>query len=203
MAYLNELHPELFFVIPRPGGIANIELPEVTPQFLLDMEKGSKSSKSTMRSRSSLRSSRSRRSKSVVDATSIRLPRLPHPQRDADGAVGAVFGPGGERRGTTRRPDPIQDTVDLLAATLSAVMMMAAGKGHQIPRDHLRWALSFLENVKDELIDDKLVSYNDNGEGEAVDGSAGDVAVEPEIDAAEEPPAKEGGAEDAAAEEEE
>lgn len=28
MAYLQEDHPELFFVLPRPGGIAKIELPE-------------------------------------------------------------------------------------------------------------------------------------------------------------------------------
>nr|CAI5817681.1 unnamed protein product [Callosobruchus analis] len=157
MAYLNELHPEVFFAIPRPGGIANIELPEDSPQLSVDMEKGSKSSKSTMRSRASLRSSRSRRSKSVVDATSFmatpgyvcRDYRIRNAMQTAPWVLFSDLEASDEEQRAA--PDPVQDTVDLLAATLGAVMMMAAGKGGQIPRDHLRWALSFLENIKDEF----------------------------------------------------
>ncbi|CAH1970234.1 unnamed protein product [Acanthoscelides obtectus] len=214
MAYLQELHPELFFALPRPGGIANIELPEAAIQPNVDLERSSRSSRSTMRSRSSLRS---KRSKSVMDATSFmaspgyvsRDYRIRNAMQTAPWVLFSDMDTGDDDQRAA--PDPSQDIVDLLAATFSVVMVMANGKGGDIPRNHLRWALSFLENVKDEfgnappnvqgiinnikLIDDKLVSYNEGAET-AGDGSGGDVLAGTEPEPEPEPPTEEAPAEE-------
>lgn len=53
MAYLQENHPEVFFVLPRPGGIARIELPEDEIRVI------GKGSKATIKSYKSSRSKKS------------------------------------------------------------------------------------------------------------------------------------------------
>lgn len=60
MAYLQEIHPEIFFAIPRPGGIAKIEDSEETPTTTSKIT--TKSSKATVRSSKSTKSSSGRRS---------------------------------------------------------------------------------------------------------------------------------------------
>lgn len=64
MAYLQELHPEIFFAIPRPGGIAKIDLPE--DEFKV-VGKGSKATVKSSRSTRSTRSTRSGGRKSIFD----------------------------------------------------------------------------------------------------------------------------------------
>lgn len=61
MAYLGELHPELFIVPPRPGGLAKIVPPKPETEETTGPEKGSKVTnkaveKSSMLGKASVRS---------------------------------------------------------------------------------------------------------------------------------------------------
>lgn len=49
----------------------------------------------------------------------------------------------------TKPPNPLQDSIDILAIVVTTVMLLAAGYG-EIPKNHLRWTLSYLECVQDE-----------------------------------------------------
>ncbi|KAJ8942759.1 hypothetical protein NQ314_009970 [Rhamnusium bicolor] len=78
-------------------------------------------------------------------------------------------------------PDPVHDSLTILAITITTIMLMAA-KHSDIPKEHLRWALSYLECVKDEygnappnvrgimnnikLLDDSVSTFFDEMGGE-------------------------------------
>ncbi|XP_023013461.1 uncharacterized protein [Leptinotarsa decemlineata] len=190
MAYLNETNPEVFFVLPRPGGIANIELPE--PEIPL----GPKGSKGTLKSSRSLRSTRSTRSKSksIIDArfftstpgTTSREHRIHH----ALTTVPWILFDDDEEYADEKplQPNPLQDTIDMLAISITTIMLLAAGH-KDISKDHLRWTLSYLECVRDEfgcnppnvtgiinhirMIDGNLESFNETLEAEVEMGGFG------------------------------
>ncbi|KAG5891875.1 hypothetical protein JTB14_015893 [Gonioctena quinquepunctata] len=151
MSYLNETNPEIFFAIPRPGGIANIEVPE--PDILLLEEKDSKG---TVRSSKSMRSSRTRsKSKSIVDprifsSTPNTTSREHRIQQALWTVPWVLFDDDNEvSEDVTQLPNPLQDTIDMLAISITTIMLLAANH-KEISTDHLRWTMSYLECVKDE-----------------------------------------------------
>ncbi|XP_057663910.1 uncharacterized protein LOC130898545 [Diorhabda carinulata] len=147
MAYLNESHPEVFFTIPRPGGIAKIELP---PEAQIDSR--GKSSRTTIASRRSIRS-RSSRSKSAAFESFFQTP-VGGTTREFRVTTAMISSPWALFDDTfeefPKPPNPAQDVIDLLAITISTIMLLAAGHD-SIPIEHQRWTLSYLENIRDEF----------------------------------------------------
>uniref|UniRef100_A0A6P7F5D7 Uncharacterized protein LOC114326486 n=1 Tax=Diabrotica virgifera virgifera TaxID=50390 RepID=A0A6P7F5D7_DIAVI len=180
MAYLNESHPEIFFAIPRPGGIAKIDLPEPFPGREIRTSKGTLISRRSVGSNRSMRSRRSSRSKSGFPVAEFLKVSPGYTTRDYRVTTAMVSSPWvlfDNSFEFPRPPNPAQDAMDLLAITLSTVMLLAAGHA-EIPKEHQRWTLSYLENVRDQfgnnppnvrgiinhmnMLDPELKSFNDN-----------------------------------------
>ncbi|XP_072377433.1 uncharacterized protein [Diabrotica undecimpunctata] len=203
MAYLNESHPEVFFAIPRPGGIAKIDLPEFAqPGREIRTSKGTLVSGRTLRSTRSIRSRGSTRSKSGFPVEEFFKVSPGYTTRDYRVTTAMVSSPWvlfDNSFEFPKPPNPAQDAMDLLAITLSTVMLLAAGHA-EIPKEHQRWTLSYLENVRDQfgnnppnvrgiinhmkMLDPELKSFNDN---DKVNNATEEVEAESGLETGTEP----------------
>ncbi|GJQ75660.1 hypothetical protein Trydic_g17735 [Trypoxylus dichotomus] len=150
---LNNTCPEIFETSPRPGGFLKVMVPTRSQDYMVDActcpttEHGSIPRKSAV----SLGSSRFDRStsfgqnlNSTLSAATSREFRIKRAIEEADWELTAVD----ETETVVGISSILQDTINMLAVSVSCVMLMAADL--PVPEDYLVWAQTYLQSIKDE-----------------------------------------------------
>lgn len=172
--FVTQTNPEIFSASPRPGGIAKIDIPP-KPNKLKEIaakaESLAKSGSSKKRS-SKIGGSKPKSETAVKEDTQSRKSLLtiatkydePKPLAADDcpreykvkQIISATpwsveFDEFSERTEENQRiPDPFQDSVDMLAMSISVIMLLSRGYD-QISETQFKWVISYLDCIRDEF----------------------------------------------------
>ncbi|ERL89970.1 hypothetical protein D910_07329 [Dendroctonus ponderosae] len=177
--FVAQTNPEIFSASPRPGGLAKIDVPPKPNKLLENAAKVRRESQpSTKSSRSRSRMSRTSSVKvkpTVKDSTSTSPSRKSlltvtttyQEPKDLDidscprefkvkQIIAATpwsvefdeyLEPSEESK---RILDPFQDSVDMLAMSISVIMLLSKGYA-EISNTHFKWVISYLDCIRDEF----------------------------------------------------
>lgn len=177
--FVAQTNPEIFSASPRAGGLAKIDIPPKPNKLRENAAKVRRESQSTTkvsRSRSrmsktsavkvkpvakdSTTTSPSRKSLLTVTTTFQEPKDLDIDSCPREFKVKQIIAatpwsvefddylePSEESK---RILDPFQDSVDMLAMTISVIMLLSRGYG-QISKTHFKWVISYLDCIRDEF----------------------------------------------------
>ncbi|KAF7265836.1 uncharacterized protein LOC143193961 [Rhynchophorus ferrugineus] len=152
--FINSTNPEIFSIVPRPGGFANIPVPEKTylkPKTISAGRRRSRSRADTSGVRRSLIAAPSAEISTGVSDYDACPRQYKISQIIAATPWSVEFDEFLEpSEYSARVVDPFQDSVDMLAMTISIIMLLSKGYD-KISESHFKWTLSYLKCIKDEF----------------------------------------------------
>ncbi|KAL1497254.1 hypothetical protein ABEB36_008248 [Hypothenemus hampei] len=166
--FVTQTNPEIFTATPRPGGVAKIEIPQKLNKL---KEKADKVQSSRSRSRvstpsiqkdSKIKQDTTTSKKSLLTLASTydevkyvdveTFPREYKVKQIVAATPWSVeFDEYLESSEDSRRiPDPFQDSVDMLAMSISVIMLLSRGYD-KISNTQYKWVISYLGCIRDEF----------------------------------------------------
>lgn len=167
--FVTQTNPEIFNASPRPGGIAKIDIPPKPNKLKENAAKteslakagGSKAKGSKTKTETAVKEDTQSRKSLLTIATKYDEPKplladdCPREYKVKQ-IISATpwsveFDEFSERTEENQRiPDPFQDSVDMLAMSISVIMLLSRGYD-QISETQFKWVISYLDCIRDEF----------------------------------------------------